>query len=180
MYTTKLDRSGKDFKEREKRAEKLAAEIMGSASVNPHIQEERGQNAADDSGQNEEDKYGAVVRGPNAYVPPAARRAAEAAAATGKGGKDAKVPVDSAALAATPPAPIINTASVLVEPPSERLPHLALRSRYPHPLEVQLRLPLLKPSLLLRLLRPAQALLPTTRSSRQTSVISSPLSASEY
>ncbi len=28
-YTTKLDRSAKDFKEREKRAEKIAAEITG-------------------------------------------------------------------------------------------------------------------------------------------------------
>lgn len=29
VYTTKLDRSGKDFKEKEKRAERIAAEIMG-------------------------------------------------------------------------------------------------------------------------------------------------------
>jgi hypothetical protein len=31
-------------------------------------------NTVDDSGMNEEDKYGAVVRGANAYVPPAARK----------------------------------------------------------------------------------------------------------
>lgn len=29
LYTTKLDRSGKDYKEREKRAERIAAEITG-------------------------------------------------------------------------------------------------------------------------------------------------------
>ncbi|PWN26108.1 hypothetical protein BDZ90DRAFT_281072 [Jaminaea rosea] len=74
LYTTKLDRSGKDFKEKERRAARLAAEIEGQVSSNTHMAEERGH--VDDSGQNEEDKYGAVKRGPNAYVPPAARRAA--------------------------------------------------------------------------------------------------------
>ena len=33
-YTTKLDRSGKDFKEREKRAEQIAAEIIGVSLIN--------------------------------------------------------------------------------------------------------------------------------------------------
>lgn len=32
MYTTKLDRSGKDFRERERRAEILASQIMGVSS----------------------------------------------------------------------------------------------------------------------------------------------------
>lgn len=32
-YTTKLDRSAKDFKEREKRAEQIAAEITGVRST---------------------------------------------------------------------------------------------------------------------------------------------------
>ncbi|KAF9479600.1 hypothetical protein BDN70DRAFT_932406 [Pholiota conissans] len=73
VYTTKLDRSAPDFKEREKRAAKLASEILGTATNNPHIAEERGV-IVDDSGVNEEDKYGAVVRGQNAYVPPGARR----------------------------------------------------------------------------------------------------------
>lgn len=54
MYTTKLDRTGKDFKEKERRAEKLAAEIMGETTQNTHLAEERGH--VDDSGQNEEDK----------------------------------------------------------------------------------------------------------------------------
>lgn len=75
LYTTKLDRSGADFAEREKRAQALANEIMRGATNNPHILEERVMNNADNnSGVNEEDKYGAVARGPNAYVPPGARR----------------------------------------------------------------------------------------------------------
>jgi hypothetical protein len=73
LYTTKLDRSGADFAEREKRAQALANEIMrvclgycppiriyGSSqgtTNNPHILEERVMNNAEDSGVNEEDKY---------------------------------------------------------------------------------------------------------------------------
>jgi PAB1-binding protein PBP1 len=55
LYTTKLDRSGKDFRERERRAELLAGQIMGQSSANPHIQEERGQKL-EDSGLGEEDR----------------------------------------------------------------------------------------------------------------------------
>ncbi|KAJ7707722.1 hypothetical protein B0H17DRAFT_917768 [Mycena rosella] len=72
-YTTKLDRSAPDFKERERKAQRIANEIIGAGTSNPHIAEERNQ-IVDDSGVNEEDKYGAVVRGNNAYVPPGARR----------------------------------------------------------------------------------------------------------
>ncbi|KAG0152245.1 hypothetical protein CROQUDRAFT_650350 [Cronartium quercuum f. sp. fusiforme G11] len=85
IYTTKLDRTAKDFKERERKAEALAREIMTSSSSNPHVQEERGLMNADDSGMNEEDKYGAVVRSEGAYVPPGARKAAAAAAAAASG-----------------------------------------------------------------------------------------------
>ncbi|KAL0955014.1 hypothetical protein HGRIS_003935 [Hohenbuehelia grisea] len=73
VYTTKLDRSGPDFKERERKAQRIANEIMGATTSNPHIAEERNQ-ADDDSGANEEDKYSTVVRGQNAYVPPGARK----------------------------------------------------------------------------------------------------------
>lgn len=73
FYTTKLDRNAPDFREREKKAQRIASEIMGGATSNPHMAEERGL-AIDDSGINEEDKYGAVVRGANAYVPPGARK----------------------------------------------------------------------------------------------------------
>jgi len=73
VYTTKLDRSAADFKERERKAQKIANEISGGATNNPHIAEERNLNV-DDSGVNEEDKYGAVIRGTGAYVPPGARK----------------------------------------------------------------------------------------------------------
>jgi hypothetical protein len=53
-YTTKIDRSAPDFKDRERRAQKIANEIAGAATSNPHIAEERG--LVDDSGGNEEDK----------------------------------------------------------------------------------------------------------------------------
>lgn len=35
LYTTKLDRSGKDFKERERKAEMLANQIMGVSKIDP-------------------------------------------------------------------------------------------------------------------------------------------------
>ncbi|KAI0028781.1 LsmAD domain-containing protein, partial [Vararia minispora EC-137] len=78
VYTTRLDRSAADFKERERRAAAIANEIMGSAPTNPHVAEERVMNlaaaAADGAGAGEEERYGAVVRGQNAYVPPGARK----------------------------------------------------------------------------------------------------------
>ncbi|KAF5359437.1 hypothetical protein D9756_003474 [Leucocoprinus leucothites] len=70
-YTTKLDRNAAGFKEREIEAQRIAAEILGVATNNPHIREERG---LDDSSVGEEDKYGAVVRSQGAYIPPGARR----------------------------------------------------------------------------------------------------------
>ncbi|KAH9850336.1 hypothetical protein C2E23DRAFT_322598 [Lenzites betulinus] len=74
-YTTKLDRNAPDFKEKERKAQQIANEILGAVSSNPHIAEERVMNLnADGSIMNEEDKYGAVVRGANAYVPPGARK----------------------------------------------------------------------------------------------------------
>ncbi|KAG6885670.1 hypothetical protein C0993_011434 [Termitomyces sp. T159_Od127] len=90
LYTTKLDRSAADVKERERQAQRIANEIISvrnspplaavlsppqATTNNPHIAEERNL-AVDDSGANEEDKYGAVVRGQNAYIPPGARKQA--------------------------------------------------------------------------------------------------------
>ncbi|GJJ72528.1 hypothetical protein EMPS_04886 [Entomortierella parvispora] len=80
LYTTRLDRSGADFKAREQYAIQIANEIQQTASSNVHMQEERGL-AVDDSGLDEEDRYGAVVRNPlppsNKYMPPAMRRQQE-------------------------------------------------------------------------------------------------------
>ncbi|KAF8526328.1 hypothetical protein BU17DRAFT_83163 [Hysterangium stoloniferum] len=83
VYTTKLDRAAPDFKEREKKAQALANEIMNATSSNPHIAEERNL-VVDDSGINEEDKYAGVVRGANAYVPPARRQVTPGASQTNK------------------------------------------------------------------------------------------------
>ncbi|KAL0061938.1 poly(A)-binding protein binding protein [Marasmius tenuissimus] len=79
IYTTAIDRNATDYKERERKAQRIANEIISQTSSNPHIAEER--NQADDSGINEEDRYGAVVRGANAYVPPGARKTAGAGGA---------------------------------------------------------------------------------------------------
>ncbi|KAG0024632.1 hypothetical protein BGZ82_010383 [Podila clonocystis] len=81
IYTTKLDRSGVDYKAREQQAIQIANEIQQSTSTNVHMQEERGL-SIDDSGMDEEDRYGAVVRAPivpqtNKYIPPAVRRQQE-------------------------------------------------------------------------------------------------------
>ncbi|KAF8486095.1 hypothetical protein DFH94DRAFT_710449 [Russula ochroleuca] len=89
LYTTKLDRSGADFAERERRAQALANEIMRGATNNPHIMEERVMNNTEDGGVNEEDKYGAVVRGSNAYIPPGARKNTPLATATPASGSAA-------------------------------------------------------------------------------------------
>ncbi|KAF9956731.1 hypothetical protein BGZ65_002486, partial [Modicella reniformis] len=61
LYTTKLDRTGADFKLREQQAIQIANEIQQSVSnsSNVHIREERGL-GMDDSGLDEEDRYGAV------------------------------------------------------------------------------------------------------------------------
>lgn len=77
LYTTKLDRNAADFKERERKAQQIANEIMGSSVSNAHVREERTMDHVDDNGTtNEEDKYAGVVRSANAYVPPGARKAA--------------------------------------------------------------------------------------------------------
>lgn len=75
MYTTALNRSAPGYKDREKRAVKIANEIQKTSVTNVHMLEERGI-AIDDSGMDEEDLYGAVVRevNPNKYVPPALRK----------------------------------------------------------------------------------------------------------
>ncbi|KAJ8659888.1 hypothetical protein O0I10_004481 [Lichtheimia ornata] len=75
LYTTRLDRSAPDYKERERWAIEKANEIQKSATSNVHVMEERGL-IVDDSGMDEEDRYGAVVRdvNPNKYTPPALRK----------------------------------------------------------------------------------------------------------
>lgn len=60
LYTTKINTDAKDFKERVRRAERLAREIEGQSTTDRHVLEERGV-LVDDSGLDEEDKYSGVI-----------------------------------------------------------------------------------------------------------------------
>ncbi|KAJ9108871.1 hypothetical protein QFC21_000191 [Naganishia friedmannii] len=85
LYTTRLNRSSQNFREREREAERLAREIEQGVTDNPHLREERGQ-ALIGAGD-EEERFSGVVRtadvntvkvavsgrGKGAYVPPGAR-----------------------------------------------------------------------------------------------------------
>ncbi|KAK9238980.1 hypothetical protein V1525DRAFT_386972 [Lipomyces kononenkoae] len=85
IYTTKLDKSHPQYKERAAAAERIAREIESSSyGGNIHIAEERGIQV-DDSGVDEEDKYSGVIRekvatgglqsgSANRYAPPALRQ----------------------------------------------------------------------------------------------------------
>ncbi|CAE6380177.1 unnamed protein product [Rhizoctonia solani] len=119
-YTTAIDRNAPDFKEKERKAEMIAKEIMAAASNNSHIAEERG--AVDDSGLNEEDKYSSVIRGQNAYIPPGARRAAANGASTPIKSPDAKSPPPTVSVPANTnnsgPVPT-STTSTTTSPPAE-------------------------------------------------------------
>ncbi|WVR07382.1 hypothetical protein IAU60_004423 [Kwoniella sp. DSM 27419] len=101
LYTTKLNKSGADFKKREKEAERLAAEIMGTASKNVHIAEERGQ-VEEGATKDEEEKYSGVVRAPGAYVPPGARRGVPAGGPA-PAGRSPALPPSAASPASTGP-----------------------------------------------------------------------------
>lgn len=60
IYTTKLDKSHPLYSQREARAAKIAREIESSGgAISAHVAEERGL-AYDDSGMDEEDKYGCL------------------------------------------------------------------------------------------------------------------------
>lgn len=53
LYTTVLDKSGADFKNKEEQAARLAKEIEKSSAANPHVAEERGQKAYDKNADEE-------------------------------------------------------------------------------------------------------------------------------
>lgn len=59
LYTTKLDKTSKEYKDREVEAERLAREIEGKKSSNTHLNEERGQAGEE---IDEETKYSFVIR----------------------------------------------------------------------------------------------------------------------
>ena len=47
-YTTRIDKSHPQYRERELNAQRMAREIEGSASQNTHVREERGQDDGND------------------------------------------------------------------------------------------------------------------------------------
>ncbi|GAA5845956.1 hypothetical protein JCM11251_002950 [Rhodosporidiobolus azoricus] len=132
IYTTRLDRSGKDFKQREARAAQLEREIMkGTSSLanNAHMAEERGEQVPDVG--NEEDRYGAVQRSEGAYVPPGARKAALARLGQGQNGPGVSPAPSSAAgsmtagaptSSATAPSASASTSSAAAAPPITSAP----------------------------------------------------------
>ncbi|KAI3402586.2 SEC6 [Candida oxycetoniae] len=61
LYTTRINKTASDYKQKVLMAEKLAQEIEKSATTDRHILEERGL-LVDDSGMDEEDKYSGVDR----------------------------------------------------------------------------------------------------------------------
>ncbi|KAH9898712.1 hypothetical protein F4778DRAFT_771743 [Xylariomycetidae sp. FL2044] len=84
IYTTPLDRSDPQYKERMAKADRTAREIERSAAGTAHVAEERVMDYAggDDKGGDEEDKYSGVKRSDfpplpgnkeNKYMPPAKR-----------------------------------------------------------------------------------------------------------
>ncbi|KAJ2357582.1 poly(A)-binding protein binding protein [Coemansia erecta] len=110
IYTTKLDRTRADFKERERQAIRIAQEIQSTPFLNAHVAEERQELATiDDASMDEEDRYGAVLRpsgAPGKYVPPYLRGKSESPAqakpgAAAKGGPE-KSATETAEPAAQP------------------------------------------------------------------------------
>ena len=120
LYTTRIDRSAPSYREREKQAARLAREIEGTSTSNPHLREERGQ-ALENDEADEEDRYSGVKQDDrnfpplqsgqaNKYTPPARRP-----------------PTAQATVAGAPFDPAIISAQV-------SRPH-SLRSTQPRPLD---------------------------------------------
>ncbi|OMJ07615.1 PAB1-binding protein 1 [Smittium culicis] len=61
IYTTKIDKSRSDYKEREREAIRIANEIQKAPALTSHVLEERSDLPMSDD-LDEEDKYGAVIR----------------------------------------------------------------------------------------------------------------------
>lgn len=124
IYTTRLDRSDPNYKQKQAEAARIAREIENQDVDNAHMREERGLVAADSGEQDEEDKYSGVRREekafppllsgqPNKYMPPGRRQAAPQPAAT-------PVPAKQPAPIPSPTAPIPKTAPKDTAPPEKQ------------------------------------------------------------
>ncbi|KAJ5562167.1 SM domain found in ataxin-2 [Penicillium sp. DV-2018c] len=142
IYTTRLDRSDPNYKQKQAEAARIAREIEGQEVDNTHMREERGLVVPDTGDLDEEDKYSGVRREekgfpplvsgqPNKYMPPGRRQAAPqptpAAAATSKPN------VPSPAPKAPIPAPTPNVAKDT--PPSDKQPDLVTSLPVPADIE---------------------------------------------
>lgn len=85
IYTTQINRNDPLYKKKQAEAARIAREIEGTATDNPHLREERG-HATEGEGHDEEERYSGVRRDadylplqtgqPNKYTPPARRQQA--------------------------------------------------------------------------------------------------------
>lgn len=123
-YTTTIDRSDPAYKRKEAEAARIAREIEGVDTDNPHLREERGLAPAQGVGEDEEEKYSGVRRDeknfppllsgqPNKYTPPARRQAAAAAAAAAA----AQQPATTAGVPSKQPAALVPTQAREQVPP---------------------------------------------------------------
>jgi hypothetical protein len=130
IYTTRLDRSDPNYKQKQADAARIAREIEGQEVDNSHMREERGLVVPDTGDLDEEDKYSGVRREekgfpplvsgqPNKYMPPGRRQAAPpqpTAAATATLKQNVASPVSTAPIPI--PAPIVAKDT----PPSDKQP----------------------------------------------------------
>ncbi|KAF7719307.1 LsmAD domain-containing protein [Penicillium ucsense] len=130
IYTTRIDRSDPNFRQRQAEAARIAAEIEGTDVDNVHMREERGLAVPDTGDQDEEDKYSGVQREnkvfpplvsgqPNKYMPPGRRQAAAQPA----------LPVKSSA--SNSPAPALQSPEPAQEASSAENPQLAATPKEP-------------------------------------------------
>ncbi|KAI9819429.1 MAG: hypothetical protein M1832_003992 [Thelocarpon impressellum] len=136
IYTTSIDRSNPQYKQRLARAEKIAREIEGGSTMNAHVAEERGQALGDDSGVNEEEKYSGVHRAApevptsrsihqEKYTPPARRPPTGQPTVAG-------APVDPAIISSQ----IARPGSSSRKPPQQQ-PLAAIPAQQPKPAEAE-------------------------------------------
>jgi hypothetical protein len=91
IYTTQINRNDPLYKKKQAEAARIAREIEGTVTDNPHLREERG-HAPEGEGHDEEERYSGVRRDanylplqtgqPNKYTPPARRQQAAQQSAT--------------------------------------------------------------------------------------------------
>lgn len=133
-YTTAIDRSNPQYRQREAEAARIAREIEGSTAANPHVAEERRTNTQDkeDGGLDEEDKYSGVrregapasslpKRGAGSYVPPSQRPITGTPTVPGAP-FDPAIISTSKPVPSAPSAPAAAAAEKAVEPSTTRPP----------------------------------------------------------